>query len=172
MHNKTLLLTPWYFPIKIIRWQDAVKMVYEGTVDVVVEYDEEIASPSVTWLKPAVIRLKKMRVSRKRGVKFSRMNVYTRDNFVCQYCTKKFPARMLTYDHVIPRAAGGKTCWENIVTACSTCNTKKADMTCDESGMFPLNPPVRPKSLPLTAPVISVENAPSEWQDFLQAMPA
>jgi hypothetical protein len=76
MHTKTLLLAPWYFPIKILRWQDAVKMKYEEIVDVVVEYDDEIRSPSVTWRVPAVVRLRKMAKTDVRGVKFSRRNVY------------------------------------------------------------------------------------------------
>jgi hypothetical protein len=31
MSHKTLLLTPYYLPIKVLRWEDAVKMRYEGT---------------------------------------------------------------------------------------------------------------------------------------------
>src|SRR5690606_31099796 len=116
--KRVLLLTPWYFPIRVLRWQDAVKMKYEGTVDVVAEYAEEVRSPSVTWKLPAVVRLRRMAPSNKRGVKFSRVNVYQRDGYRCQYCGKKFPARELSYDHVVPRAAGGRTVWENIVTAC------------------------------------------------------
>ena len=46
MTQRTLLLTPWYFPIKVLRWQDAVKMRYEGTADVVAEYETEIRSPT------------------------------------------------------------------------------------------------------------------------------
>ena len=58
MHTRTLLLSPYYLPLKILRWQDAVKMKYEGTADVVAEYDDVISSPSVTWKMPAVMRLK------------------------------------------------------------------------------------------------------------------
>ena len=109
MEARTLLLTAWYFPIKILRWEDAVKMMYEELVDVVADYDETISSPSVTWQLPAVVRLRKKTRSTKRGVKFSRMNVYTRDKFCCQYCNTQVPMRGLSYDHVIPRSAGGKT---------------------------------------------------------------
>lgn len=167
---RTLLLSPWYFPMKILRWEDAVKMRYEGTAEVVAEYAEEIRSPSVTWKMPAVMRLRRMPATSKRGVKFSRGNVYQRDGYRCQYCGRRFPMSLLSYDHVVPRAAGGRTDWTNIVTACRSCNTRKDSMTCDEAGMFPLTEPRRPRSLPLAGPRIDPDTAPAEWQAFLPAL--
>jgi 5-methylcytosine-specific restriction endonuclease McrA len=167
MASRVLLLSPWFFPLKIIRWQDAIKMKYEGTIDVIVEYDEEVRSPSVTWKMPAVIRLKRMDQKQKKGVKFSRVNVYQRDHWCCQYCGHKFAMQQLSYDHVVPRSSGGKTVWENIVTACRKCNSKKDNKTCDESGMWPKSHPRRPASLPMTPPVVDLSKAPAEWQDYL-----
>jgi len=170
MSERALLLTSWYFPVKIIHWHDAVKMIYEGTVDVVAEYDETISSPSVTWHMPAVIRLRRQIKNKKIGIKFSRVNVYTRDGFRCQYCGKgPLPARALSYDHVVPRSSGGKTAWENIVTACKTCNSLKDSMSCDEAGMWPKKAPSKPRALPLTGPLVDLETAPEEWKPFLQA---
>jgi 5-methylcytosine-specific restriction endonuclease McrA len=171
MTHRTLLLSPWYFPVKILRWEDAVKMRYEETADVVAEYSEEIRSPSITWRVPAVMRLRRMPGATKRGVKFSRANVYQRDSYRCQYCGKRFPLSELSYDHVVPRAAGGRTVWENIVTACRPCNTRKDSMGCDEAGMWPLTAPYRPKSLPLTAPLIDPSTAPEQWRAFLVTAP-
>lgn len=171
MSQRTLLLSPWYFPLKILRWEDAIKMRYEGTVDVVAEYDEVIRSPSVTWRVPAVVRLRRMPRSSKRAVKFSRANVYQRDGYRCQYCGERFRANELSYDHVVPRKAGGRTCWENIVTACRPCNAKKDSMGCDEAGMWPRVAPYRPTSLPLTSPIIDRDTAPEEWRAFLPATP-
>ena len=165
---RTLLLTPWYFPHKVLRWQDAVTMIFKGTVDVIVEYEEDICSPSTSIKAPAVIRLRRPIGAMKRGVKFSRVNVYTRDGFRCQYCSGKFKMKELSYDHVVPRKAGGRTDWENIVTACRECNNRKADRSCDESGMWPLKDPVRPKNLPITGPVISMKDMPEEWQGFCE----
>lgn len=170
MHTKTLLLSPYYFPIKVLRWEDAVKMRYEGTADVVAEYDDEIRSPSVTWKMPAVMRLRKMPSTRKRGVRFSRANVYRRDHYRCQYCGRHFPENQLSYDHVVPRASGGRTDWTNIVTACRPCNLRKANKSCDDAGMFPLNQPVRPRSLPLAAPRIDRANVPEEWLGFVREL--
>lgn len=166
---RTLLLTPWYFPHKILRWEDAITMVFLEKADIVVAYDEVVRSPSTEFPLPAVIRLRKAVGNMKKGVKFSRVNVYTRDRFICQYCKHKFPMRALSYDHVIPRSAGGKTDWDNIVTACKTCNAIKADRTCDEAGMWPMNRPKKPKALPLTAPLIALEHAPEEWHPFLES---
>ncbi len=170
MEPRTLLLTPWYFPIKVLRWQDAVKMRYENTADVVAEYEDEISSPSVTWRIPAVIRLRRMPVGNKRGIKFSRSNVYQRDGYRCQYCPPSAGRRAasdLTFDHVVPRAAGGRTTWDNIVTACRSCNLRKGNKRCDDIGMFPLNAPLRPRFLPLAGPRIERESAPEEWHAFL-----
>ena len=157
MSKRVLLLTPWYFPTRVLHWQDAVKMVYEETVDVVAEYDEEIRSPSVTWKVPAVVRLKRLAANAKRGVKFSRRNVYQRDGHRCQYCGERKPESELSYDHVVPRASGGRTNWLNIVTACRTCNTRKGSRTCDEAGMWPLRAPVVPAQEVCAPLVVEVE---------------
>src|SRR5262245_12993684 len=125
MSARTLLLTPWMMPHKIISWQDAITMMFLDKVEVLEAYNEEIASPSLTIPMPAVVRLKRVASSMKRGVKFSRINVYTRDGFRCQYCGQKKRTDELNYDHVLPRVQGGKTVWENIVTACYPCNNRK-----------------------------------------------
>jgi 5-methylcytosine-specific restriction endonuclease McrA len=168
MHTRTLLLSPWYIPLKVLRWQDAVKMRYEGTAEVVVEYEDEICSPSVTWKMPAVMRLRSMPKAQQRGIKFSRLNVYQRDGYRCQYCGNRFALAMLSYDHVVPRAAGGRTGWTNIVTCCRSCNTRKADLSCDDAGMWPVREPVRPRNLPLARPLIHAQDAPQEWLAFVR----
>jgi 5-methylcytosine-specific restriction endonuclease McrA len=165
VHTRTLLLTPWYFPIRILRWQDAVKMKYEDTVDVVVEYEDEIRSPSVTWRVPAVVRLRHLPKRNGRGVRFGRRNVYLRDDYRCQYCGEKKAARELSFDHVVPRFAGGRTTWENIVTACRPCNARKDAQTCDEVGMWPLRAPRRPATLSVAPPLFDRE-VPREWHGF------
>lgn len=167
MTKRTLLLTSWYFPHKIIAWEDAVTMLFLGKADAVVDYEETVSSPSTTIAVPAVMRLRKSFHRRKQVVRFSRMNVFTRDGFRCQYCGQKFAMNKLTFDHVTPRAAGGRTEWSNIVTACRPCNARKGCRTPDRSGMFPLEAPRRPKSLPLTGPRVDASQAPQEWLDFL-----
>lgn len=167
MSKRTLLLTSWFFPHKVVRWEDAVTMLYLGKADTVVDYDEVIRSPSTTMNVPAVIRLRRTFRKAKAVPRFSRVNVFTRDGFRCQYCGVRLPAGELTFDHVIPRSAGGRTEWDNIVTACRPCNAKKGARTPDRAGMFPRNAPVRPTSLPLTGPVVDIARAPRQWRDFL-----
>lgn len=168
MSRRTLLLTPWYTPKNVLHWQDAIKMMYEGTVDVIVSYDEDIRSPSVTWKMPAVVRLRKLKRRTQRGaVKFSRQNVYARDGHRCQYCGDRFPFEELSYDHVVPKASGGRRSWANIVTACRACNLRKGSRTCDEASMWPLRSPVEPRSLPILGPHIDPATAPEEWAPFV-----
>ncbi len=165
--KRTLLLTSWYFPHKVIRWEHAVTMLYLEKADRVIDYDEKISSPSITMQLPAVIRLRRQFGKFKRVARFSRYNVFVRDGFRCQYCRVKLPPTKLTYDHLIPRACGGRTEWTNIVTACRPCNFRKADRTPDEAGMFPATYPRQPRSLPLVAPFIDAARAPVQWHPFL-----
>lgn len=163
----TLLLTPWMMPHKVISWQTAVTMTFLGKAEVIEEYDDVIRSPSLSIKAPAVVRLTRPTVGMKRGVKFSRINVFARDEFKCQYCGARKPARELNYDHVVPRVQGGKTVWENIVTSCYDCNSRKRGRTPEQAGMKLLRPPVKPRALPMT-PVIYLGNKhmPAAWTSY------
>lgn len=159
-------MTPWYFPHKVLPWEAAVTLVYRGKVDVVVEYDDEVRSPSVSMRVPAVLRLRRTIGAMKHGVRFSRTNVFTRDKFRCQYCGHKFLYDELTYDHVVPKKHGGAREWDNIVTACMPCNNRKGSRSCDEARMYPINAPIRPNEMAATGPVIRGREIPEEWQGF------
>ena len=167
MTAQTLLLTPWMIPHKIISWQTAVTMSYLGKVDVLEEYEDVIRSPSLSIKAPAVVRLRRTMGGMKRGVKFSRINVFTRDDFRCQYCGVRRPVDELNYDHVLPRVQGGKTVWENIVTSCYDCNTRKRGRTPEQAGMKLLRAPVKPKTLQMT-PVIPRHRGgiPEAWSPY------
>lgn len=169
MAGKTLVLSSWYLPHKIIGWQQAVTLVCLDKVEVLVSYSEEIRSPSTAIQLPAVVRLQRQTPAVKRRIRFSRNNVYARDGFCCCYCGRRFPVSQLTYDHVIPRAQGGRTVWDNIVTACRRCNAVKGNRTPEQAGMALTRVPVRPSSLPLSPPPIDLSTAPSEWRQFCVA---
>jgi 5-methylcytosine-specific restriction endonuclease McrA len=84
----------------------------------------------------------------KTRVRFSRLNIYLRDENTCQYCGQTLPRSGLNLDHVIPRARGGRTTWENVVCCCLPCNLKKGAKLADEAGMRLLRKPVRPRWTP------------------------
>ncbi len=167
MQHVTLLLTPWYVPQRILRWQDAITMVFLEKADIVANYSSVVRSPSFEMPLPAVLRSKRAPARLRRGVAFTRTNVFGRDGYRCQYCGGRFDTRRLSYDHVIPRSAGGRTEWTNIVTACIPCNQRKGHLTCDDAGMWPLSQPVRPQTLPLFLPHLDTHQTPPEWHDFL-----
>ena len=99
-------------------------------------------------------------------VRFSRLNIYARDANTCQYCARQLPRIDLNLDHVIPRAHGGRTTWENVVCCCITCNLKKGAKLPHEAGMKLLRQPVRPKWTPsFRTPNGKV--AYREWLPFL-----
>lgn len=169
MSSRTLLLTPWMSPHKVISWQSAVTLFYLKKVDVLEEYDEDLVSPSMSIKMPAVARLRKPLDTMKRAVKFSRINVFTRDGFRCQYCGERKTMRELNYDHVFPRVRGGKTVWENIVTSCYPCNDKKGHKTLEQSGMKLLRRPFRPKYLPMAYLQLDRRSIPQIWEPYCQA---
>jgi|SRR5690242_19139088 5-methylcytosine-specific restriction endonuclease McrA len=168
MEKQALLLSSWYLPLRTVRWQLAIKLVYEQRVDTLAHYDEVISSPSVTWNIPAVIRYRRGARSGAPKVRFSRSNVLLRDGHTCLYCQRRLPSSQLTLDHVIPRSQGGQRSWENIVTACRPCNAKKANLSCDEAGMFPSRHPVIPHTLPVVARRFGLPQIPSQWLPFLE----
>lgn len=149
MHN-VLQLNADYQPLKIIRWQRAVELVLSGRVVMVAAWPNlHVRSPSLALPWPAVVALRRYSAQRGR-VRFSSRSVQARDNFTCGYCGLRpllpngRPDRhQLTMDHVIPRAQAREakvflpwarrwvnvTCWENVATACRSCNARKADRT-------------------------------------------
>jgi 5-methylcytosine-specific restriction endonuclease McrA len=115
---------------------------------------------------PRVIVLQMYDRLPKTRVRFSRLNIYARDDTTCQYCAQKLPRAQLNLDHVIPRARGGRTTWENVVCCCVPCNLKKGAKLAHEVGMKLLRLPFRPKWTP-TFRAPSGKVAHREWLPFL-----
>jgi len=163
--TRCLLLNQGYQPVGACGWQRAICMVLLEKADLVEEYgDWAIRSVNDIFPAPAVLRLRDYSKLGPSYVKFSRENVYTRDGYVCQYCSKKLGPRKLTLDHVVPRSQNGKTVWDNIVTACISCNFEKADRTPKEAGMPLLNKPVMPNGRhPGARAYLNRGEIPEEW---------
>ena len=94
---------------------------------------------------PDIIVLHKYDRLPQREVKFTRQSVFERDGHICQYCGGKFPRDKLQKEHVIPKAQGGESNWNNIVAACMACNSIKRDRTPEQAGMKLLRKPKEPK---------------------------
>jgi 5-methylcytosine-specific restriction endonuclease McrA len=100
---------------------------------------------------PEVVALARYDRLPTQAVAFSRRNIFKRDRFTCQYCGDQPGSEELTIDHVLPRAQGGASTWDNCVLACLACNKRKADRTPEQAGVRLKKPPVRPRWKPLYA---------------------
>ncbi len=100
---------------------------------------------------PRIIRLLRYDRVPRYSLRFSRRNLFARDNHNCQYCGKTAPASQLSLDHVVPRSRGGPTTWENVVCCCVECNTRKGGRTPKEARMKLLSKPAKPRFNPLFA---------------------
>lgn len=144
-HNPALVLNAdyrplSYYPLSLWPWQEAVKAAYLDRVQILAEYDDCVRSPSTEIRIPSVVVLKEYIQPQKR-VAFTRFNLFLRDEFRCQYCGARGD---LTFDHVVPRARGGITSWENVVAACSSCNLKKGSKSLRQVGMTLRQAPRQP----------------------------
>ena len=164
---RTLVLSQGYEPIKVIPWQRAITLLALDKVDVVEEYDALIRAVSYVVNVPAVVRLRKAFRRHAKPVKFSRVNIYARDGYRCQYCGTKCSPSGLTYDHVVPRSRGGRTTWDNIVSCCYACNADKANRTPAEARMTLRSTPVRPAWMPAVQVRVSTQSIPDAWRDYV-----
>src|SRR5688572_31669951 len=126
-----------YYPLSLWSWQDAIKAVFLERVNIVSEYEVAVHSPSFTMKLPSVVSLKTY-VKPARHPAFTRFNVFLRDRFQCQYCGA---GEDLTFDHLVPKAHGGQTTWDNVVAACSSCNLKKGGKLPAVAHMMPAQMP-------------------------------
>ena len=168
--SHALVLNASFEPLHIVTWQRAMQLLFQGKVEVVEESEHEIRTVRFTIKVPAVLRLLKyVPLCRKKEiVRFSRMNIFLRDHNSCQYCGIKAGKLQLTLDHVIPIVQGGQKSWENIVTACKTCNQKKGGRTPPQAGMQLVRKPKQPRWLPATNLQMGVVRTPERWQIYFK----
>jgi 5-methylcytosine-specific restriction endonuclease McrA len=142
-------------------------------VDVLESYDwivwkskKEEGKKQTIFKAPAVVRLRHATKAGPMRVKFSRTNVYSRDNRECQYCGEPCSLKDLTLDHVVPKSMGGRTTWNNIVSCCRDCNTKKADRTPKQAEMKLINKPSYP-SVKTFYQKYNEEDIPEQWNNWI-----
>lgn len=145
MSSKVLVLNQDYSAFNICSVPKAFLLVYLNKAELVAQADNQfLRSISQTYFFPVVIRLHKYVKRPYKGVVMTRQNIFKRDRSTCQYCGAK---DHLTLDHVLPKSRGGKSNWDNLVTACQRCNAKKGDQTPEESGMLLKQHPYKPTFL-------------------------
>jgi 5-methylcytosine-specific restriction endonuclease McrA len=168
--SHALVLNASFEPLHIVTWQRALQLLFQGKVEVVEESEKEVRTVRFTIKIPAVLRLLSyVPLTRKKQiVRFSRANIFVRDQHVCQYCGKHFGKTHLTLDHVIPIVQGGRKCWENIVTACKPCNQRKGGRTPPQAGMHLIRRPKRPTWLPTASVQMGVAVTPERWKIYLK----
>ena len=131
--NNILVLNADYIPLSITTLRKGFKLTYKGKAEIVESnYDALIRSAYTSIPMPSVIRLLSYVNLPYRKITLTRHNIFKRDGNKCVYCPS---TKDLTLDHVYPKSRGGKDTWENLVTCCKKCNSKKADQTPKEAGM-------------------------------------
>ncbi|AHG90131.1 HNH endonuclease [Gemmatirosa kalamazoonensis] len=145
-----LALNASFEPLTMVPVRRALRLVIDGKAEIV-EHDPArlVRSASLSMPRPVVIRLTKfVHVPRRFRRQVTNTFLFARDHYRCQYCGRSAaelkPREALTRDHLIPMSRGGTNEWTNVVTACSTCNTRKANHFPNEIGMHPLTVPVEP----------------------------
>ena len=131
--------------------------------------------PDEDWIRtvnfalqvPRIVRLLEYDRIPGNAVKFSRRNVFLRDDYSCQYCGRRHSTSGLSLDHVVPRSRGGETSWANIVTACLKCNVRKGGRTPREANMKLLSQPVRPHRNPVFSQQLASEKYEC-WRVFVR----
>lgn len=132
--------------------------------------DHVVSTISYTLRIPQVIILMLYDRLPPRQVKFTRKNIYRRDNNTCQYCGRRLRTEDLNLDHVVPLSRGGKNTWENVVCSCIRCNMKKGSKTLKEARMRLIRKPKRPswKTFVKNSFPINPNNPRWEsWKEFL-----
>jgi 5-methylcytosine-specific restriction endonuclease McrA len=163
-----LVLNASYEPLKIVGWQKAIILWFQGKVDVLEHHDAVVRSVRLTFRIPSIIRLRSyVQVRKSPAVRFSRENIYLRDGHRCQYCCHSFSPRDLTLDHVQPVSRGGRKEWTNIVTACRRCNQKKGNRSPHDAGMPLKSKPVVPQWLPQADLYVTASSTPESWKLYL-----
>jgi 5-methylcytosine-specific restriction endonuclease McrA len=169
-YSKCLELNSAYMPTKIISSDRAFIVSLKGNAEIIHHHiDKEgnpikfgLVNPELEIFRPSVIRTKKYFDSRFHHVKYSRENVFKRDDYTCVYCGTR-DRKDCTIDHVIPQSKGGKDSFENCVTACKKCNQEKDDLTIKEWGREDPNPK-RPHYLMI---LNNLGTIPEEWKKYL-----
>lgn len=169
MNNAVLVLNQNYEPLNVCNVRRALVLVLGGKAEVLEANCRSYSSPTASFAAPSVIRLVYLIRRPRPRVKLSRREVFIRDNYTCQYCDRQM--HDLTIDHVIPRSRGGQHVWDNVVSACRSCNHRKGGKSIAEARMALRKQPFEPRA----GSYYTIErrldmSIQSGWQKFLPGM--
>jgi 5-methylcytosine-specific restriction endonuclease McrA len=164
MNAKVLILNQNYEPMSVINVRKAIVLLYLGKVELIAEKDGlQIHSVSATFPFPSIVRLSVyVRVPHKKII-LSRKNILRRDGHRCQYCGRSDVP--LTVDHVLPLSKSGGDSWENLVTACVSCNNRKGDRIPEEARMPLRRRPMRPNHVTFISHYVGTLD--ERWKPYL-----
>ena len=164
LNTAVLVLNRNYQPVHVTNVKRAFSLLYMGVARAIdnqyklYDFDswlelstaehEHISTIDRAIRVPRVLVLMAYEYLPKGRVRFSRLNIYARDADTCQYCGRNLPRSELNLDHVVPRAQGGRTSWENVVCSCIECNLHKGGRTPEQAGMKLLKKATRPRWTP------------------------
>lgn len=150
--GQVLVLNATYEPLSVVSVKRAVVLLLKEKAELIEAAQAKLRSKNFSLPRPLVIRLVYyVKIPRRISLPVTRKTIFARDNYTCQYCNTLPPKQLLTVDHVLPRSRGGKTTWENVVTACQTCNGRKGNRTPVEAGMKLMSEPRRPRYIAIAA---------------------
>lgn len=167
LHENVLVLNATYEPINLCNVKRAIILVFKGTAVVLEKNHHKLSSAKKSFDVPSVIRLSKYIQIPFKKVELTRKNILIRDKNTCQYCGDIFPALELTIDHIIPKAKGGQTRWDNVVACCKVCNNKKGKMSSWEAGMPLIKKPSVPNYIYFLHIIRYFGNNHQEWMKYL-----
>lgn len=164
VNSPVLVLNQNYEPLNICRVRRAIILLFRGKAEVLENGRGSLHSMEGVFDIPSVIRLGYFIKRPRQQRKLTKLEVFNRDQCVCQYCGRE--EKELTLDHVTPRRRGGQHSWENIVSACIPCNRRKAGRTPAEAGMPLLRQPRAPRSDGFYVP-FQYLRIHTEWQKYV-----
>lgn len=166
VNKAVLVLNQNYEPLNVCNLRRALVLVIDGKAEVLEEHSAFICSPQRIFPSPSVIRMVYLIRRPRPRVKLTRREVFIRDNFTCQYCGRQ--GSDLTIDHIIPRSRGGVHTWENLVSACKSCNHRKGGKTLAQARMVLRTEPREPRaSVYYTIERRLDTDVVESWQKFL-----
>jgi 5-methylcytosine-specific restriction endonuclease McrA len=187
LDTSVLILNRLYQPVRVTTVRNGFRLLFRGVAQVVDDSgelldlsmwarsgardgDNLVRTASSEIRVPRVLRLLRYDGVHGAVVHLSRRNVMVRDRFQCQYCGATPGPEQLNIDHVVPRSQGGRDCWENLVTACRSCNLRKGGRTPDQSNMRLRRRPAAPAWSVVYRVLANDQGTIKAWEPFLQAV--